>query len=151
MCRRAQPHHKTAIPLDIDCNRVYEWSVMSGPEVVALSLRSVRGVTVIDVRGRLSAETSRERQLVRAVRRLLDDGHLRILLNLDGVRQIDSSGLTELVESHATAARRGGEIKLVHVTRYVGELLRITGLGRVFETFDVEAEAIDRFAGRGPA
>ena len=61
------------------------------------------------------------------------------------MREVDSSGLTELVESHTTATRRGGRITLARVTPHVGELLRITRLAGAFHIFQLEAEAIESF------
>ena len=112
--------------------------------VLTLSIRHIGGVIVVDVGGRLTAESSGERQLVRLVRRLREEGHPWIVLNLEGVGHIDSSGLSELVEAFTTT-RRKGQLKLLRTTPAVEALLRVTRLASVFEIFDVEAEAIASF------
>ena len=110
-----------------------------------ISVRTSGGVTILDVADRLTVETTDTRRLTSEVRRLLQEGHRRILVNLAAVRQIDSSGLAELVEAFTTTARNGGTLKLVSVTRSVDALLRITQLARVFEIFAIESEAVASF------
>jgi anti-sigma B factor antagonist len=79
------------------------------------------------------------------VNSLVFQGHRQILLNLGDVSYVDSSGLGELIASHTTVSRPGGQIKLVNLTRRVHDLLTITKLVTVFESFDVEAEALQSF------
>jgi anti-sigma B factor antagonist len=66
-------------------------------------------------------------------------------LNLGGVSHIDSNGLGELVASHTTVSRNGGQIKLLNLTSRVQDLLSICRLSTVFETFDSEADALHSF------
>jgi len=69
-----------------------------------------------------------------------------LLLNLDGVPYIDSAGLGEMVRSYTTVSRQGGKLKLLNLTKRIEDLLSITKLLTVFETFDSEAEAIQSYA-----
>jgi anti-anti-sigma factor len=115
---------------------------------LTLALREHRDVVIVDVVGRLTVESSADRQLVRTIQRLVYSGRRQFILNLGGVRQIDTAGLTELVESLTTAMRHGGQIKITAVTRHVDELLHVTGLARVFDIYQVESEAIAT-TGRG--
>lgn len=69
----------------------------------------------------------------------------RILLNLADVPYIDSAGLGEIVRTYTTVSRQGGQLKLVNLTKRITDLLMITKLLTVFETFDVEQDAIKSY------
>jgi anti-sigma B factor antagonist len=81
----------------------------------------------------------------RTIRRLLEEGQRRILLNLARVEYIDSSGLGELIASYTTLGKKDGEIKLLHLSRRVRELMTITKLLTVFDVHENESEALDSF------
>ncbi|HEY6214301.1 MAG TPA: STAS domain-containing protein, partial [Vicinamibacterales bacterium] len=93
----------------------------------------------------MTAEGSAQRAVAGTVRALLAQGERDLLINLDSVKQMDTSGLTEIVESYTTTTRNGGRLKLVHVPRHVYTLLRVTRLATVFETFDSECDALASF------
>ena len=63
-------------------------------------------------------------------------GRKHILLNLESVPYIDSAGLGEVVRTYTTISRQGGQFKLVNLTKRITDLLSITKLLTVFETFD---------------
>ena len=73
-------------------------------------------------------------------------GRRRIILNLAEVPYIDSAGLGGVVSTYTTISRQGGQLKLVNLTKRITDLLSITKLLTVFETFDSEAEAIKSFS-----
>lgn len=102
-------------------------------------------VTVVTVHGDIVGDASR-RRLVDHVRALFMDGRLRLVLDLSGVRHVDSRGLGELIECYEAARALDGEIKLLHVTGRVEELLVITKLVSVFECFDTRESAVASFA-----
>jgi len=89
--------------------------------------------------------------LHKAIRCLVGEGKTKILLNLAAVTHIDSSGLGELISSHITLKDKGGEIKLVHLTERLRELMVITKLLTVFDVYDDESEALAAFASTTPA
>ena len=60
---------------------------------------------------------------------------------------VDSAGLGELVQAYVTARKRDGSLKLLNVTKRLRDLLVVTRLLTVFETFDSEEEAIASFGG----
>jgi anti-sigma B factor antagonist len=70
----------------------------------------------------------------------------RILLNLADVPYIDSAGLGEIVRTYTTVSRQGGQLKLVNLTKRITDLLSITKLLTVFETFDSEPEALASYS-----
>jgi anti-sigma B factor antagonist len=106
--------------------------------------RVVSGITVLDVDGRMSA-SSPERLLGSAVRALLQRDRKRIVVNMQKVPYIDSTGLAEIVESYHTTTRRGGAFKLVQLTPHVRELLTVTMLLTVLDVFETEADALASF------
>jgi anti-sigma B factor antagonist len=79
------------------------------------------------------------------VRSLLQQGRKQLLINLAGVSYMDSGGLGEMVQAYATVTRQGGALKLVNVTKRLQDLLVITRLSTVFDSFDDEAEAVGSF------
>ena len=83
--------------------------------------------------------------LRKLIRELLDENRTLILLNLADVNYIDSSGIGELVSAFTTVKGRGGDMKLLHLTKKVHDLLQITKLFTVFEVFTEESKAIQSF------
>ena len=108
------------------------------------STRQVDGVTIVDLSGRI---TLGEGSVVLrdTVKDLLGKGQKKILLNLGDVSYIDSSGIGELVSAFTSVRNQGGELKLLHLTKKVHDLLQITKLYTVFDVRDDEAGAITAF------
>jgi anti-sigma B factor antagonist len=109
-----------------------------------IGVRNVNGVTVLDCSGRIvfGDEAALLRDRVKA---LLPENN-RIVLNLAQVSYIDSGGIGTMVSLYTSARSAGGDIKLVNLTKRVGDLLQITKLITVFETYDSESRAIQAFA-----
>jgi anti-sigma B factor antagonist len=101
-------------------------------------------VTVLDLRGNIRLGEGNT-ELHNILRFLVEKGEKRILLNLAGVTNIDSSGLGELVAGFATLQKNDGELKIVRLSERVHELMVITKLLTVFDVFESEQEAIDSF------
>jgi anti-sigma B factor antagonist len=76
---------------------------------------------------------------------LLDEGKKKVLLNLGDVSYVDSSGIGELVSSYTTTNNNGGHLKLLNLTKKIKDLLMITKLLTVFETFENEQSAVGSF------
>jgi len=106
--------------------------------------RQVDGVTILDLTGRITlgegSVTLRE-----AVKDAVQKGAKKILLNLQDVDYIDSSGLGEMVGAFTTVKNQGGELKLLHLTDKVHDLLQITKLYTVFDIHDNETHAVSSF------
>jgi anti-sigma B factor antagonist len=109
------------------------------------STRQVDGVTIVDLSGRI---TLGEGSVVLrdTVKDLLGKGQKKILLNLGDVSYIDSSGIGELVSAFTSVRNQGGELKLLHLTKKVHDLLQITKLYTVFDVRDDEASAVKAFS-----
>jgi anti-sigma B factor antagonist len=106
--------------------------------------RVVGDVTILDLKGKITLGEGDE-ALKDKVNSLALQQRKRILLNLEGVPYIDSAGLGEVVRTYTTISRQGGQLKLVNLTKRITDLLSITKLLTVFETFDSEAEALKSF------
>src|SRR5262245_3917458 len=107
--------------------------------------RAVGDVKVLDLKGRVTLGEGDE-LLREKITTLLNQGSKKILLNLGGVPYIDSAGLGEIVRTYTTVSRQGGSLKLLNLTKRISDLLSITKLLTVFETFESEDEAVKSFA-----
>jgi anti-sigma B factor antagonist len=106
--------------------------------------REVGAITLVDLSGRISLGEG-SALLRKTIRDLLESGHNRILLNLGDVNYIDSSGIGELVSGFTAVRSRGGELKLLHLTKKVHDLLQITKLFTVFDVYTDEPTAVRSF------
>ena len=106
--------------------------------------RVVKGVSILDLSGKLVLGEG-AMQVKERIKDLLSDGQRRILLNLAEVSYIDSAGLGALISSYTTTKREGGSLRLVNLTKRIQDLLAITKLITVFETFENEADALASF------
>ena len=108
------------------------------------TVRQVEGVVVVDLSGRI--KLGEGSSILRdTVKDLLSKGQKNILLNLGDISYIDSSGIGELVSAFTSVRNQGGELKLLHLTKKVHDLLQITKLYTVFDVKDDEADAIAAF------
>ncbi len=106
--------------------------------------REVGVITLIDLSGRISLGEG-SALLRKTIRDLLDSGHNKILLNLGDVNYIDSSGIGELVSGFTAVRSRGGELKLLNLTKKVHDLLQITKLFTVFDVYTDESTGVGSF------
>ena len=106
--------------------------------------RTVNEVTVLDLKGKMTLGEGDE-LLKDKINSLLAAGKKKLLLNLEGVPYIDSAGLGEVVRTYTTVSRQGGSLKLLNLTKRIEDLLSITKLLTVFDTFDSEAEAVKSY------
>lgn len=108
------------------------------------TIRQVNAVTVVDLSGRITLGEGCT-QLRELIRDLLSKGHNKLLLNLADVTYIDSSGIGELVSGFTAVSNQGGQLKLLHLTKKVHDLLQITKLLTVFDVHEDEAKAVASF------
>ncbi len=107
--------------------------------------RQVGDVVILDLHGKILIGEGDD-ALREAVTKLADAGKTKILLNLADVPYVDSAGLGEIVRTYTTVSRKGGKLKLLNLTRKIQDLLSITKLLTVFETYDSENDAVRSFA-----
>ncbi len=110
-----------------------------------IDTRRIGDVTILDLNGKLTIGEGD----VRLRGELLDQlevGHNKLLVNLNLVKTIDSSGLGELIRCKATAAQHAAQLKLINVNLGIYKLLTMSQLIGVFEMFDDEEKAIASFS-----
>jgi len=106
-----------------------------------MTLREVGTVTIVDLSGRIALGEG-SALLRKTIRDMLEGGQTKILLNLGDVNYIDSSGIGELVSAFTAVRNRGGELKLLNLTKKVHDLLQITKLFTVFDVYNEEPTAV---------
>jgi anti-sigma B factor antagonist len=106
--------------------------------------RQAGDVTILDLSGEVRIGEG-SIALRDSIRNLADQGKKKVLLNLAGVKYIDSSGIGELIANYTTISRQGGQLKLLKLTDRVQNLLVITKLLTVFDSYDDESEALKSF------
>jgi anti-sigma B factor antagonist len=111
---------------------------------IQASTRAVNGVAIVDISGqlRLGEATGKLRSVVQ---QLINDGYRKIVINLNGVVHIDSSGIGELMSNYTSVRNQGGELKLMNLQKNVRNLLQITRLFTVFDVHENEGSAIRAF------
>ena len=110
-----------------------------------ITKRKVGDVAIFDLSGKLTIGKG-DVVLRETLVDELENGGKKVLINLDGVGTIDSSGLGALIRSKVTATSRDAEVKLLHVNIKARKLLTMAQLVGVFEMFDDEALAIASFS-----
>jgi anti-sigma B factor antagonist len=109
-----------------------------------LNERQAGDVTILDLSGSVRMGEGAV-ALRNSIRGLIEGGKKKILLNLGGVKNIDSSGIGELIANYTTLSRDGGQLKLLNLTEKIQNLLVITKLLTVFDSFENEADALNSF------
>jgi anti-sigma B factor antagonist len=109
-----------------------------------ITTREVSHVVILDVNGRITLGDETER-LRDTIRKLITDGKKKIVLNLEQVDFIDSSGVGELVSSFTAVRNAGGDLKLLNLSKKVHDILNVTKLYTVFDIKDDEFTAIKSF------
>jgi anti-sigma B factor antagonist len=109
-----------------------------------LKERQAGDVTILDLSGSVRMGEGAI-SLRNSIRGLVEQGNKKILLNLAAVKNIDSSGIGELIANYTTISRDGGQLKLLNLTEKIQNLLVITKLLTVFDSYDNEAEALNSF------
>ena len=106
--------------------------------------RTVNDITILDLDGRLTMDDGAE--LLRdKVKSIVFQGNTKVILNLARVPYMDSGGLGELVRCSLAAQKANGAVKMIGLTSRITDLLTITKLLNVFDTFDSEQEAVASF------
>ena len=106
--------------------------------------RSAGNVKVLDLSGQITF-TQGDQQFKDKIHSLVHQGHKNILVNMANVNHVDSAGLGELVGAYTTVTKAGGSMKLVGLTKRLHDLLAITKLLTVFDTFESEQDALKQF------
>lgn len=118
---------------------------------MTIEQRTSGGVSILDVRGKMTIEALRDMAIADTARSLVQAGRKQILLNLGGVPYLDTMGLCNIVEAYITTQKHGGAVKLTGLQPHARHLLLITRLLTVFEVYESEEEAIASFGSAMPS
>ena len=102
-------------------------------------------VTIVKVTGDITLNKGGDVILKDKINSLLQQGRKKLLLDLGGVAYVDSAGLGQLVQVQVAAGRSSAELKLLNITKRLKDLLVVTRLSTVFDSFESEAEGLDSF------
>jgi anti-sigma B factor antagonist len=105
------------------------------------SVREVQGVAILDLKGKITIGAG-DVQLRETVNSLAESGKKSILINMNDVTTIDSSGIGELVGCYTSLTNKGGKLKLLHLPPKINDVLTVTQLITVFDVYENEAEAL---------
>ncbi len=114
-----------------------------------ISERHVGGVTILDLNGKLTIDNGAQ-LLKDKTHSLVQQDRRQLLVNLAAVPYIDSGGLGELIACYTTVTRAGGRLTLLNLNKRNHDLLSITKLVAIFETFDNEHDAIASYPATTP-
>ena len=111
---------------------------------IKMTDREVDGVSVVTLEGRivLGEESNTFREKLKS---LLAEGKKKIVLNMAGIKYIDSAGLGTLVAAHVSAKTQGASVRLCNLGKKFHEVMQITRLLTVFDVYDTEAAAVSSF------
>ena len=109
-----------------------------------VNVRSEGEVSVVDLSGKITIGEG-DVVLRETVETLLKEGRSKIVLNLSRISYMDSAGIGELVACYKRSREKGGQLKLLNPSGKVYDLLQLTKLEEIFETFRDEGEAIQSF------
>ena len=109
-----------------------------------IETKTVDGVKLVKLRGRLSTGLPLDRYNA-TMKELLEEGQNRIVLDLEEVPSIDSSGIGMLVRHLTTAKQNGGAIRLLRPSKFTVQTLKMVGLLNLFTTFDDSKDAVASF------
>jgi anti-sigma B factor antagonist len=110
-----------------------------------IEARASHGVVILDIEGRMTVEADRSVSIADLVRDLLRQGRRHFLVNLGGVSSLDTTGVRDIVEAYVTSTRQDGSLKLMNLPARVRDVLTVTRLLTVLQSFDGEDEAIASF------
>jgi anti-sigma B factor antagonist len=110
-----------------------------------IEARASHGVVILDIEGRMTVEADRPVSIADLVRDLLRQGRRHFLVNLKGVSSLDTTGVRDIVEAYVTSTRQDGSLKLLNLPARVRDVLTVTRLLTVLESFDGEDEAVASF------
>ena len=117
--------------------------------LIQIAERRAGEVTILTLSGRIVLEEG-DIPLREYVDDLARQGRVKVVLDMQAVSRLDSAGIGMLVAKFLTLHRRGGRMKLLHLTERASHLLKITRLDSVFEIFDTEEDAVRSFAAPEP-
>jgi anti-sigma B factor antagonist len=108
------------------------------------SIRDLGDIRIIELGGKITIGGG-DVKIRELISQALEAGKNNLLLDLGDVTAIDSSGIGEMVACYTTVTKRGGKLKLMHLSPKINDILQVTQLITVFDVFDDEREALGSF------
>ena len=108
------------------------------------STRDLGDIRIIELNGKITIGSG-DVKIRELVAEAIEDDKTKIVFDLGGVTAIDSSGIGEMVACYTTVTKRGGQLKLMHLSPKITDILQVTQLITVFDVFDDEREAMGSF------
>jgi anti-sigma B factor antagonist len=106
--------------------------------------REVNDITIVELKGKVTIGSG-DVELRDEVIQLLEDGKKKLILNLENLKYMDSSGVGELVSTFTTVSNKGGQLKLTNLSSKIFDLLQITQLLQVFDVHESVDSALQDF------
>ena len=106
-----------------------------------LTTRTLDAITILDLHGPLAAGQE-DANLRKAIRLAFERGATTVILNMQDVPSIDSSGVAALASGHMTAVNRGGQLRLCNLTQKLKDIFAVMRLDSVFDSYATEAESM---------
>ena len=113
-----------------------------------ISIRESADVTILDLRGRSTLDDGESESLSKQLQSLITDGVRKLLLNLEHLTQVDSSGLSVIIATYVSLKRRDGDLKLLRPSGRVLDVFTVFRLTNAIPSFEDEAEALASFRSR---
>ena len=110
-----------------------------------VNVRQRDDVTILDLKGKITIGSG-DVALRNSIHEVIAGGAMKVLINMNDVSTIDSSGIGELVSAYTTATNRGAKLKLYNLPAKVSDILTITQLITVFDVYDSEDQAVRSFS-----
>ena len=110
-----------------------------------LKIRKTDSIAILDLSGKLMGGPDAD-AFKDTIKQLIEEGYKNVIVNLQHVPWVNSTGLGILIAGYTTLKREGGALKLIHVTERIDSILMITKLGTIFESYSDEQQAIDTFS-----
>ena len=111
-----------------------------------ITVRENDDVAILDLKGEIRLSEHPEPVLRDHVKREMEKGKKKLLLNFSGLDFIDSSGIGELVSSYVSVKNAGGKLRISSVPDKIMLILEYTSLGNIIEVFDNETSALEDFS-----
>ena len=115
-----------------------------------ITIREFGDVTILDLQGRSTIDRESE-VLGNYLRKLTANGVRKLVLNLAELTQVDTSGVSVIIQSFVSLRKQGGDLKLLRPSGRVLEVFRVLRLLEIIPRFEDEAEALASFRPRGYA
>lgn len=106
--------------------------------------RKKGNVVILDLKGKILVGDGID-ELRESINESIGQKETNLILNFENVPYLDSTGLGEVVRSYTSLKKEGGAVKIINLTTKVRDLLSVTKLITVFETFEDEDKAVESF------